>query len=604
MSRFLFVLIIGALAAMAIVYGLRTAQKTSSAAVTSLLPRETVAFAHVPDFNRTREQWHQSDIYQLYREPAIQDFLGKPLSRVPKAGSFSQTVHDLEQLDLKDGFLALISMANDNAKIVAGFRFHGSREDAEKVIGRWRSQLLAKGPTTNHETLDYQQHRIDIGTIGPNALATVYDGNWFLASNDVNELKAALDRVDGRIKDQKAMLNADEAFREAMAQMPASYSLLLYLQPKTFAGRLSAVRAAAAGRPATSGQRTLFEQIRSVCATTRFDNGKMHDVVFVGIPKQEEDADLACGSLALGTRETFLYVASLINFSKQLALFDPSAGGNFLGAGLQKIGSALAAAKITPDDWKAAFGSELGMLADWPGDAHWPSLVVCSSVQDASRAKKIVDVLLHGIDEDAPWKEMDRDGVHYWSMQTVFSFVAVRPTVGLSNRIAVAGLDTASVEAGIRRSANPTSEFSNSETYKRAARSVPTPTNFFAYVDLGLLYSRLDATLRPMLLMSAAFMPWMNDYVDLGKLPAAEIVTKHLSPIVSSHRYHGNGYIAESVGPITLNQSGIGIGLLAGMGALGYQRGMAGGLNPWSWSPSLAPQQVTPTPSPTPRGTP
>jgi hypothetical protein len=213
MSRFLLLLIIGALAAMAIVYGLRTAQKTSSAAVTSLLPPETVAFAHIPDFNRTREQWHQSDIYQLYREPVIQDFLGKPLSRVPKAGSFSHTVRDLEQLDLKDGFVALTSMANDKAKIVAGFRFHGSQEDAEKVIGRWRSQLLANGPTTNHETLDYQQHKIDIATIGSKALATVYDGNWFLASSDVNELKAALDRVDGRSKDQKAALSADESLQ-------------------------------------------------------------------------------------------------------------------------------------------------------------------------------------------------------------------------------------------------------------------------------------------------------------------------------------------------------------------------------------------------------
>ena len=133
---------------------------------------------------------------------------------------------------------------------------------------------------------------------------------------------------------------------------------------------------------------------------------------------------------------------------------------------------------------------------------------------------------------------------------------------------------------------------------------MPPPGNFFAFLDLGLLYSRIDATLRPMLLMSAAFMPAINDYVDVGKLPAAEIVARHLTPILSSQRYKGNGYVAESVGPITLNQSGIGVALVTGMGALGYQRGVAGGLNPWSLSPSLAPKQVAPTPSPTPRGTP
>jgi hypothetical protein len=306
---------------------------------------------------------------------------------------------------------------------------------------------------------------------------------------------------------------------------------------------------------------------------------------------------LARSSLALGTRETFLYVASLINFSKQLALFDPSVGGNFLGAGLQKIGTTLAAAKITPEDWKAAFGAELALLANWPESNHWPSLILTSPVKDGARARKIVDVFTHALDEDGFWKQTERNGAHYWSLQTTPYLLAIRPTVAVSNRVMVTGLDDASVEAAMRGSENPTSKLSNSDTYKGVARSVPAPTNFFAYVDTGLFYTRLDDTLRPMLLMSAAFMPWMNEYVDVNKLPPPEIVTKHLSPIVSSQRYHGNGYVAESVGPITLNQSGIGVGLLGGIGALGYKHGIGGGLSPWGL---LAPPPSTPGPSGTP----
>src|SRR6476659_388145 len=106
MTRLVWLLILSAVAAFAIVYGLRTVQKTSNTAVTALLPRETIAFAHVPDFTRKRDQWHQSDIYQLYREPAVQDFLHKPVSRVGNANSVSQIVQEIKQLDLKDGFLA------------------------------------------------------------------------------------------------------------------------------------------------------------------------------------------------------------------------------------------------------------------------------------------------------------------------------------------------------------------------------------------------------------------------------------------------------------------------------------------------------------------
>jgi len=67
-------------------------------------------------------------------------------------------------------------------------------------------------------------------------------------------------------------------------------------------------------------------------------------------------------------------------------------------------------------------------------------------------------------------------------------------------------------------------------------------------------------------------MPAMSDYVDVGKLPPPEIVAKHLTPIVSSQIYNGKGYLAESVGPITINQSALGAVLLTGLGAWGYRQ--------------------------------
>jgi len=73
--------------------------------------------------------------------------------------------------------------------------------------------------------------------------------------------------------------------------------------------------------------------------------------------------------------------------------------------------------------------------------------------------------------------------------------------------------------------------------------------------------------------MSAAFMPAISDYVDVNKVPAPELVTKHLSPIVSSQRYVGDGYVAESIGPITLNQAAIGLGVPAVFWAIAHRQG-------------------------------
>jgi hypothetical protein len=256
-----------------------------------------------------------------------------------------------------------------------------------------------------------------------------------------------------------------------------------------------------------------------------------------------------------------------------------------------KVFQALSDSGITAADWKAAFGTELGTLANWPATAHWPSLLITVPITDASKAGKIVDILLRA-QESGSWTATEKDGVHYFSKQSVASFVAISPTIALSDRILIVGLDSASVEEAIKRARSGLSELADSQTYKGAERLLPAPTNFFAYIDSAQLYSRLDTSLRPMLLMAAAFVPVIASSIEPTKLPQPEIITKHLSPIVSSQRYEGDGYVAESIGPITLDQLGIGVAVLSSFGATAVRQTGLG-------IPAIAPTPGT-SPSPTP----
>ena len=144
MKRILFILIALAVAAFAGWYYWQFSQRFSSAPVAGLLPRETIFVAQIPDFNRARDEWQHCDIYQLYREPAVQDFLRKPLGNVPKTDAVSQTLLDIEQLAPKNAFVALTSIDNNNPKFVGGFHFRGSQEEAERIIGKWRSMLMGQ----------------------------------------------------------------------------------------------------------------------------------------------------------------------------------------------------------------------------------------------------------------------------------------------------------------------------------------------------------------------------------------------------------------------------------------------------------------------------
>src|SRR5262249_4656704 len=226
-------------------------------------------------------------------------------------------------------------------------------------------------------------------------------------------------------------------------------------------------------------------KMRCITGSMQFENGKIHDVLFLGMPKLEHDTTLTRSSVSLGTKETFLYLAMLLNLGEKMDTLNQAAA--FAGT---KMFEALSDSSITAADWKAAFGVELGSLADWPPSAHWPSLLVTVPVTDTAKAGKIVEALLRA-DEEATWTQTEKDGVRYFSKQSMASFVAITPTIALSDRILIAGLNPVSVDEAIKRSGSGSSELADSQTYNSAAHLLPAPTNFFAYIDAALLYSRL-----------------------------------------------------------------------------------------------------------------
>src|ERR1051325_1366743 len=103
MRKFQLLILAAAVAAGIIWWGFYRTHHTSSLGVASLLPKETLALIHLPDFNESRDEWHRTDLYQLWKEPAVQDFLAKPRSKVVTEGRVGQTVEGISALDVRDG---------------------------------------------------------------------------------------------------------------------------------------------------------------------------------------------------------------------------------------------------------------------------------------------------------------------------------------------------------------------------------------------------------------------------------------------------------------------------------------------------------------------
>ncbi len=589
MRKFLIFVVAAALAALVVLYGLRVAERRATATITAFLPKETLFFAHLRNLRETRRQWRETDLYQLWHEPAVQEFLQKPLTKVPHGSTARSDLQQFVKIQPEDIFVAVTAWS-DGPQVVGGFRFQGKPEEVEKVVAPRRAALLRQFPQARRATQEYQQHQIEIIGAARQTLATVYDGDWFFAANNLAELKALLDRADHRQTDTATTLAADSTFTSAFAHMPPNYAALVYARVDRFVDKLKMLLTAAGANPDQPA--SLYQKMHAVCGTLAFDGGKIRDVLFAGMPKQSEAGVLSRSSLQLGTAETIFYLATLLNPTHPFPLADN--GPPFM----QNMLSSFRRSGVTLAEWNAAFQPEIGLLGQWPQTARLPALVAALPVKNAAKAKEVLTKFT-GPQSGLTWTREEKEGVTYFSTPSAGLF-SIAPALALSDRTLVAGTNPATVETAMRHSVAGKSALAGGHAFQKAEGAVALPRQGFSYIDTALLYERLDAALRPVLTMGAAFLPAINENIDLAKWPPVETITKHLSPIVMSQNYRTDGYVTESIGPITIYQAAIGTALVVGGSALLYKKHIPGNaLGSFGVLPG-----ATASPAPIPTGSP
>jgi len=103
----------------------------------------------------------------------------------------------------------------------------------------------------------------------------------------------------------------------------------------------------------------MLEKMRCIAGSTRFQNGKIHDVLFLGMPKLEHDMSLTRSSLTLGTKETFFCLSMLLNLGERMETLNQQPG---LSGMLQKFAQAFSDSGITGDDWKSCVWTRVGIV--------------------------------------------------------------------------------------------------------------------------------------------------------------------------------------------------------------------------------------------------
>ena len=528
------------------------------------LPADTQLLLSVPDVEGTLAEWKTTDLYKIWTEPEVQDFLARPLSKLPPHQDIDDTVGKVIRLSPTNVFLAVTAMDDktNQPHVIAGFDFKGDKAEVEQLLAGPKDTLRKQSPGGKADLVEYQGHALETFDDGTgNVLASTYLDHRYLIANDATLLKATLDHYDHRAPASGGAdtLDKDPDFQTVVAKRPARHATLVFVRPQAGLHRIMDLLAAS-GQPVGAARRGELDKLRALGATTAIENGKLRDTVYYLAPGMNLDlAKLRMGSLAITSPATLIYGAATFDLPAQLDLpagpAAPGTPGGGLLAGLQELAATLQAHGLTAERFRGAFGNEVSLHIDWPANRAQPALLATVDVRDRAAAGKFVDDLTNTLMAEGAWQVSRADGLTFHTLSPA-NISYVSPTLTLTDKHLVFGLDPETVRESAPREKTGGPNFTDSDAYKNALGMVAPPNTAFVYLDSAGLFEKVYGTFRGFAVFGAAMLyPQLGEYVDLAKLPNAQTVSKHLSPTIFSQKSDGQGSLLESVGSFTLGEA-------------------------------------------------
>jgi hypothetical protein len=507
-----------------------------------LVPADTIFFANLPDLGRTASRWPKTALAQIGQEPEVKAFLARPQS-TPEAKVWDDKVEQLQRVQPGEAFLAVTSIEGNEPRFIAGFSFSGRKSDADALLAEGRAQLKAAWPAGKSDVTMQGRTEIDTFTYQDTTVGEAFVEDWYLVSDDMELLRHTIDAAPNGLGEKG--LAASDVYRKSTARLPADGEAVLFAQVGSITDRLIALLKAS-GQTLSEQDVAGWKKIQAIAWGTRFEDALLRDTLFILSPGNAVEPPLAQNSLALSNGDTFLTYSTAL--PKTIELPDLSYLG-IMVPGLGAFQKGLSDKGLKPNDFGQAFGPTFGAVLGWPQGAAQPSTLLAMDVRDSKTAKNFVEAFAG----NPPWTHEDKEGVTFYQSPAGSELIPIAPCLALTDRFLVIGFSEPEVAAGVDQVKTGKAVIASNPAFVQASQAVSAPTSAFGYLDLKTLFERSYGTLRPFLAMSLAFVPDSGKYVDAGKLPGTDAISKHLSPAVYSQAVTADGTLIESVGPLTFN---------------------------------------------------
>ncbi|MEI8233275.1 MAG: hypothetical protein WCH57_01165 [Verrucomicrobiota bacterium] len=519
------------------------------------VPAETLLFAECPDLPATAARWRETDLCRMAQEPEVQAFLARPPAALDGGGGWLAVLRNLARSHPRQAFLAVADLTNNMPHAVGGLALNGGRAEMETLLAQARAQAQSASPHGRLERLEYGGCQIESFRADGVTLAGAFAKDWYFVANDVELLKATLDRFAGKLA---TSLEAAPAYRQSGRFLPARSDFRFFAQPGALPERLLAHWNVPA-QEALPGGNAATPALRAVALASRFEGRRMRDTLFLYRPGRTPQPALNGKTLGLTTPDTLFYGA----LAPRIAAEQPPRGNprqpppsaipvEFLQA------AALHPPPATLAQFQSAFGPEHALLLDWPEKMGQPGLFLACEIRNPAMARQFVESAFRA------WTRSEDAGVSLWTFtgngpeQSRF-----HPAVALTARHFLAGLSPESLQpfaslANAPRQGGATLQ--QSPAFLGAMAAVPSPQTAVAYLNAQPLFERLYGILRPAALLWGNGMLPPGTALDFTKLPSAGTIARHLSPLSLSAVQNEAGILVESAGPVTFLELGAGLG--------------------------------------------
>ena len=508
-----------------------------------LVPGETVLFVDLPNLPRTALRFPQTGLAKILAEPEMQKFLEKPRAAGGPMKALDEKLAQLLRLAPREVFVAVTSIEGTTPKWIAGFAFIGRKKDAAALLAEPRAEWKKGYPAGKSDIATHGGTEVETFAYGEAVLAEAFQGEWYLVANNVDLLHTTLDAA-ALPQGSPSALGTKEVFKKATAPLPAEGDALVFAQLGSLTERITSLLVAS-GQAPDPAQLAEIKRMQAVAWGTKLEGEQIRDTIFLLAPGGVKEPALALHALGLQTADTFL--SYVLKLPEKIEMPD-SAGlvGGYLPM-LAPMEKALAEKGLTWADLGKAFGPELGVVADWPMKEGQPSAVLGLDVRDAVKARAFLDVFTGEATGTPPWGRAEKDGVTVFQGPPGEGLLPIVPVLALGERFLVFGLSAEGVESAVAR-------WKQAPPRAWTIQEVTAPTAGFGELDMKTLFERGYGTMRPLLAMSLAFSADAGQYLDAGKLPGTETISRHLTPSIYSQSTTPDGTLVQSVGTLTFNQ--------------------------------------------------